>query len=62
MGLERRNFSKEEIMKLKKAYRILFRSALPLKTSLKIIREELDGDNIGYLIEFIESSTRGICR
>jgi UDP-N-acetylglucosamine acyltransferase len=24
VGLERRNFSKEEIMKLKKAYRILF--------------------------------------
>lgn len=62
VGLERHNFSKEEIMKLKKAYRILFRSALPLKTSLKIIREELDGENIGYLIEFIEGSTRGICR
>ncbi len=62
VGLERRSFPKEEIMKLKKAYRILFRSALPLKTSLKIIREELDGDSIGYLIEFIESSTRGICR
>ncbi|MDD3845832.1 MAG: acyl-ACP--UDP-N-acetylglucosamine O-acyltransferase [Syntrophorhabdaceae bacterium] len=62
VGLERRNFSKDELTKLKRAYRLLFRSALPLKTSLKIIREELDGDNIGYLIEFIESSTRGICR
>lgn len=62
VGLERHDFSKEEITKLKKAYRILFRSALPLKTSLKIIREDLDGDNIGYLIEFIESSQRGICR
>ncbi|HOC45944.1 MAG TPA: hypothetical protein PKM26_05005, partial [Syntrophorhabdaceae bacterium] len=59
---ERRNFSKEEITKLKRAYRILFRSALPLKTSLKIIRNELDGDNIAYLIDFIETSTRGICR
>jgi len=62
VGLERRNFSKEEITKLKRAYRILFRSALPLKTSLKIIRNELDGDNIAYLIDFIETSTRGICR
>ncbi len=62
VGLERHNFPKEEILKLKKAYRILFRSALPLKTSLKIIREELDGDNIRYLMEFIESSQRGICR
>ncbi len=62
VGLERHNFSKEEILKLKKAYRILFRSALPLKTSLKIIREELDGENIDYLTGFIESSQRGICR
>jgi UDP-N-acetylglucosamine acyltransferase len=62
VGLERRNFSKDEITKLKRAYRILFRSALPLKTSLKIIRDELDGDNVAYLLEFIESSTRGICR
>ena len=62
VGLERRNFSKEEITKLKRAYRILFRSALPLKTSLKIIRDELDGDSISYLLEFIETSTRGICR
>ena len=62
VGLERHNFPREEILKLKKAYRILFRSALPLKTSLKIIREDLDGDNIRYLIEFIESSQRGICR
>ena len=25
-------------------------------------RDELDGDNISYLLEFIETSTRGICR
>lgn len=62
VGLQRRNFSTDELTKLKRAYRILFRSALPLTTSLKIIREELDGENIAYLIEFIESSTRGICR
>ncbi len=62
VGLERRNFSKDEITKLKRAYRILFRSALPLKTSLKIIRDEFDGENITYLLDFIETSTRGICR
>jgi UDP-N-acetylglucosamine acyltransferase len=62
VGLERRNFSKDEITKLKRAYRIVFRSALPLKTSLKLIRDELDGDNIAYFLDFIETSTRGICR
>jgi UDP-N-acetylglucosamine acyltransferase len=62
VGLERHGFSKEEISKLKKAYRILFRSALPLTESLKIIREELTGEHIGELVGFIESSKRGICR
>ena len=62
VGLERHGFLKEEISKLKKAYRILFRSALPLTESLKIIREELAGEHISDLVGFIESSKRGICR
>ncbi len=64
VGLERRGFSKENITQLKRAYRIIFRSALPLSTSLKIIEEELSEEH-GYvndLIEFIRSSKRGICR
>lgn len=62
VGLERHGFPKEEISKLKKAYRILFRSALPLTESLKIIREELTGEHINELVDFITSSKRGICR
>jgi UDP-N-acetylglucosamine acyltransferase len=62
VGLERHNFSKDEILKLKKAYRILFRSSLPLSTAMKIIREELDGNNISELLDFIGSAKRGICR
>jgi UDP-N-acetylglucosamine acyltransferase len=62
VGLERHSFSKEEILKLKKAYRILFRSSLPLSTAVKIIQEELDGDNIAEIIDFIGSAKRGICR
>jgi len=62
VGLERHGFPKEEISKLKKAYRILFRSALPLTESLKIIKEELAGEHIAELVDFIESSKRGICR
>ncbi len=62
VGLERRGFTKEDIMKLKKAYKYLFRSALPLSTSLKIIQDELESDHITTLIEFIKSSKRGICR
>jgi UDP-N-acetylglucosamine acyltransferase len=62
VGLERRGFSKEDISNLKKAYRLLFRSALPLSTALKIIQEELEGKHIDELIHFITSSKRGICR
>ena len=64
VGLERRGFTKEDITQLKKAYRIIFRSSLPLSTSLRIVHEELGGE-VGYvndLIEFIKSSKRGICR
>ncbi|HOE17351.1 MAG TPA: acyl-ACP--UDP-N-acetylglucosamine O-acyltransferase [Syntrophorhabdaceae bacterium] len=62
VGLERRGFTKEDISQLKKAYRILFRSSLPLTTSLKVIQEELKGEHIDELIHFIQASKRGICR
>ncbi|HEX2967037.1 MAG TPA: acyl-ACP--UDP-N-acetylglucosamine O-acyltransferase [Syntrophorhabdaceae bacterium] len=62
VGLQRNGFTKEDISKLKKAYKILFRSALPLNTSLKIIQEEIQSEHIQTLIDFIKSSKRGICR
>jgi UDP-N-acetylglucosamine acyltransferase len=62
VGLERHNFTKEDIRKLKKAYKIIFRSSLPLSTSIKLIQEELEGEHIDELIAFIMSSQRGICR
>ncbi|HVN22788.1 MAG TPA: acyl-ACP--UDP-N-acetylglucosamine O-acyltransferase [Syntrophorhabdales bacterium] len=62
VGLERQGIPKAEIVKLKRAYRILFRSSLPLEKSLKIVEEELDGDNVRDLVTFIRSSERGICR
>ncbi len=62
VGLERQGIPKAEIVKLKRAYRILFRSSLSLEKSLKLVEEELDGDNVRELITFIRSSERGICR
>ncbi len=62
VGLERHNFTKEDIRKLKKAYKIIFRSSLPLSTSIKLIQQELEGEHIDELIAFIMSSQRGICR
>lgn len=62
VGLERKGFTKEELTMLKRAYRILFRSALPLEKSLKMIETELPGERVRELIDFIRSSERGICR
>jgi UDP-N-acetylglucosamine acyltransferase len=62
IGLERRGFSKEEIVTLKRAYRILFRSALSLEAALKKIEGQLEGPHIQELVTFIRSSERGICR
>ncbi len=61
IGLRRRGFSDETLSNLKKAYRIIFRNGLPLKEAVKQVEEEYgEDDNIKYLLEFINSSNRGI--
>jgi UDP-N-acetylglucosamine acyltransferase len=62
VGLERHGFKKEEISLLKKAYRLIFRSTLPLSTSLKIVEEQIKSPYVEEFIGFIRSSKRGICR
>jgi UDP-N-acetylglucosamine acyltransferase len=62
VGLQRRNFSEESIKALGKAHRILFRSKLSVKHALERIKEEIPGyAEVDHLVEFIESSERGIC-
>lgn len=62
IGLERRGFTKEDIATLKKAYRYLFRSALSLEAALEKIEEQLEGEHVRRLVDFVRSSKRGICR
>ncbi len=64
VGLKRHNFSEETLRALKKAYRILFRSALALeKALLKIREDEISGfPEVQHLLDFIEHSKRGIGR
>jgi UDP-N-acetylglucosamine acyltransferase len=51
----------ESLAALKKAYRILFRLGLPLKHAVARVREELETPpEVEYLLEFIETSKRGI--
>ena len=56
-------FSEEQIGRVKSAYRIFFRSKLPLKEALAQIRAEMGGHpEIDHWVKFIESSERGILR
>lgn len=63
VGLQRRDFSPESISRLRKAFRILFRSKLSLTHAVERVNAELGGhDDIDTLIQFIEHSERGVCR
>ena len=63
IGLKRHGFSRKEISILKEAFRLIFRSKLNLSQAVKKIEKELEKtDSIKYLLEFLRTSKRGICR
>lgn len=62
VGLRRAGFSHEEISRLKTAYKLLYRSGLKLEEALTRIETEAPSEHTRYLVEFIRSSKRGICR
>ncbi len=62
-GLSRRGFSANEIQILKEAYKILYRRKLNTEQAIIALKElQLGHDAVGVLIDFLESSTRGIVR
>jgi len=62
VGLERRGFSTDVRRRLKKAYRILFQSNLNLSGALAQVEADpaLRDPEVGYFIDFIRKSQRGI--
>ncbi len=63
VGLRRRGFSNERIKKIKKAYNTLFRSNLTKEKAIEQIKEEFGEDeDVKLLIDFIQSSKRGVAR
>lgn len=62
VGLRRAGFSAEQASRLKKAYRILYRSGLLLEDALKRIESDVPDENTLHLVGFIRRSERGICR
>ena len=63
VGLKRRGVPPETVKALKRAYHVLFRSKLLLEEALTIVERELgDDEEVRYLVEFIRTSKRGVCR
>ncbi|MGH1538842.1 MAG: acyl-ACP--UDP-N-acetylglucosamine O-acyltransferase [Arenicella sp.] len=62
-GLRRRNFSKTDIVELKKAYKMLYRSGLTTSNAIeKMNALEWESDHITHLLSFLGNSKRGVIR
>ena len=63
VGLKRRGFEEETINDIKRAYTLVFRSSLLLRTAIDKVRDEInDSPEVRHFLEFIEKSERGLCR
>jgi len=61
VGLRRGGFAEEERRALKEAYKLLFRSTMPIQDALREL-EQVDDENVAHLVKFIRSSKRGFIR
>jgi UDP-N-acetylglucosamine acyltransferase len=62
VGLRRAGYEASDLSKLKKAYRLLYRSGLVLEEALETITREVPTPETLHLVDFIRRSERGICR
>jgi UDP-N-acetylglucosamine acyltransferase len=60
IGLQRSGFDDETMHELKRAYRLLFRSELPLTAALERAREELNAsvEQVRQMLDFVDGSVR----
>ena len=61
VGLRRAGFTPEQRIELKKLYRLLFRSNLPLREAVEKGRTEFHSDIAKKMLDFIATTKRGIC-
>lgn len=63
IGLQRAGFSEEQIRNVKRAYRSLFSTVGNVQSRIETLEDELRQDSaVSRMIEFIESTDRGICQ
>jgi UDP-N-acetylglucosamine acyltransferase len=62
-GLKRRGYSSEQISAIKRAYKTLYLSGLPLKEAReKLAEQAASSPEVGLLVDFIDRSERSILR
>jgi UDP-N-acetylglucosamine acyltransferase len=63
VGLQRQGFTEEQLARIKDAYRILFRSKLPLEEAVTRLRVDFGGHaEVDRLLDFVTTSKRGLTR
>ena len=63
VGLERRGFNHERLRAIQHAYRVLQASKLNTSQAIARLKEEgIPNDDVAYLVQFIESSERGVLK
>jgi UDP-N-acetylglucosamine acyltransferase len=62
IGLRRRGYSQEEIGALKRTYRELFFSGLPMRDQVTRLVKTATSPAVQEFLSFLEKSARGICR
>jgi UDP-N-acetylglucosamine acyltransferase len=63
VGLQRRGFTPEQILNIRRAYRTLYRSGLKLNAALEALEKAAaDQPEIAPFVEFIKRSSRSIVR
>jgi UDP-N-acetylglucosamine acyltransferase len=62
IGLERKGFTPEQIRNISAAFRFLLRAKLNTSQALEAIRREAIAPEVQVIVDFIESSERGIIK
>ena len=62
IGLERKGFNADQIRNIKSAFRLLLQAKLNTSQAVAMIREKLHGTEVDIIVNFIESSDRGIVK
>jgi UDP-N-acetylglucosamine acyltransferase len=63
VGLERKNYSPDNVKSIKEAFRLIYRSKYNTRQAIDAMRKELSqSTEVMEIIEFIEKSQRGIIR